>query len=153
MGTLEFSPEEVDRLRDYLLKGGFLWVDDFWGSAAWVRWSEQIGRVLPEFAIIDVPPDHSLMHTLYPILKVPQVSSINFWRGSGGATSERGSDSPHADLRMIADGHGRIMVLMTHNTDIGDSWEREGEDREFFLRFSPDGYALGINVALYAMSH
>ena len=93
------------------------------------------------------------MHTLYPILKVPQVSSINFWRGSGGATSERGSDSPHADLRMIADGRGRIMVLMTHNTDIGDSWEREGEDREYFLRFSPDGYALGINVALYAMSH
>ena len=74
-------------------------------------------------------------------------------RGSGGITSERGNDSPHADLRMIADSHGRIMVLMTHNTDIGDSWEREGEDREYFLRFSPDGYTLGINAALYAMSH
>jgi hypothetical protein len=153
VGTLEFSPAEVTRLRDYLLKGGFLWVDDFWGSPAWRRWSDQIGRVLPEFAIIDVPPDHPLMHTLYPITVVPQVSSINFWRGSGGMTAERGSDSPHADLRMITDSHGRIMVLMTHNTDIGDSWEREGEDREFFLRFSPAGYALGINVALYAMSH
>ena len=51
---------------------------------------------------------------------------------------------------MIADDAGRIMVLMTHNTDIGDSWEREGEDHEFFLQFSPDGYALGINVVLYA---
>jgi hypothetical protein len=153
VGTLEFTAAEVARLRDYLLKGGFLWVDDFWGSPAWTQWSEQIGRVLPEFAIIDVPPEHPLMHTRYQILTVPQVSSINFWRGSGGRTSERGSDSPHADLRMISDTHGRIMVLMTHNTDIGDSWEREGEDREYFLRFSPDGYALGINAALYAMTH
>ena len=54
---------------------------------------------------------------------------------------------------MIADPHGRIMVLMTHNTDIGDSWEREGEDREFFLQFSPEGYALGINAVLYNLSH
>ena len=68
-------------------------------------------------------------------------------------TSERGNDSPHADLRMISDDHGRIMVLMTHNTDIGDSWEREGEDHEFFLQFSADGYALGINAALYSMTH
>jgi hypothetical protein len=68
-------------------------------------------------------------------------------------TSERGPDSPHANFRMIADEQGRIMVLMTHNTDIGDSWEREGEDREFFLQFSPNGYSLGINVVLYALSH
>ncbi len=54
---------------------------------------------------------------------------------------------------MIADDHDRIMVLMTHNTDIGDSWEREGEDHEFFLQFSPRGYALGVNVVLYALTH
>jgi Domain of unknown function (DUF4159) len=153
VGTLEFSHEEVVRLREYLLKGGFLWVDDFWGSAAWARWSAEIKRVLPEYPIEDVTPEHPLMHTLYPITAAPQVTSINFWRYSGGVTSERGSDSPHADLRMIADDHQRIMVLMTHNTDIGDSWEREGEDREFFLQFSPNGYALGINAVLYAMTH
>ena len=71
----------------------------------------------------------------------------------GSSTSERGSDSPRANFRMIADTRGRIMVLMTHNTDIGDSWEREGEDREFFLQFSPRGYALGINAVLYALTH
>ncbi len=54
---------------------------------------------------------------------------------------------------LIADDHGRIMVVMTHNTDIGDSWEREGEDRDFFERFSPPGYALGVNVLLYSMTH
>jgi hypothetical protein len=153
VGTLEFTGDEVKRLREYLLKGGFLWVDDFWGTDAWQQWSSEIHRVLPEFRIIDVPPGHPILRTMFSIDKIPQVTSINFWRGSGGTTSERGPDSPQANLRMIADDRGRIMVLMTHNTDIGDSWEREGEDREFFLQFSPDGYSLGINAVLYALSH
>jgi hypothetical protein len=75
------------------------------------------------------------------------------WRRLGGETRERGTDSPHANLRAIADQHGRIMVLMTHNTDIGDSWEREGEDPDFFLQFSPRGYALGVNTVVYAQTH
>jgi hypothetical protein len=153
VGTAEFSDDEVRRLRAYLLKGGFLWVDDFWGTRAWEQWAGQMRRVLPEYRIADVPPDHPVLRTMYPMAGAPQVTSINFWRRSGGVTSERGADSPHANLRMIADAHGRIMVLMTHNTDIGDSWEREGEDREFFLQFSPAGYALGINVVLYDLTH
>jgi hypothetical protein len=153
VGTLEFSPVEAARLREYLLKGGFLWVDDFWGTAAWEQWSSEIGKVLPEFAIKDVPADHAIWQTLYRVTEVPQVTSINFWRRSGGTTSERGMDSPHPNFRMIADNQDRIMVLMTHNTDIGDSWEREGEDYAFFLQFSPRGYALGVNVVLYALTH
>ena len=153
VGTLAFSPEEAERLRAYLLKGGFLWVDDFWGTRAWEQWSEQMRLVLPDHRIVDVPPDHPIRHTMFDVTTVPQVTSINWWRRSGGDTSERGSDSPTANFRMIADEAGRIMVLMTHNTDIGDSWEREGEDREFFLQFSPDGYALGINVVLYGLTH
>jgi hypothetical protein len=153
VGTVEFSVAEAARLRQYLLKGGFLWVDDFWGTHAWQQWSGEMQKVLPEFPIVDVPVDHPLRHTLFQVSRVPQVTSINFWRTSGGTTSERGSDSPQANLRMIADDKGRIMVLMTHNTDIGDSWEREGEDHEFFLQFSPDGYALGIDVVIYALTH
>jgi len=153
VGTLEFSTPEVARLREYLLKGGFLWVDDFWGTAAWEQWSGEIRKVLPEFKIEDVPADHPIWHTLYDVTEVPQVTSINFWRRNGGTTSERGSDSPHPNFRMIADAQDRIMVLMTHNTDIGDSWEREGEDYGFFLQFSPRGYALGVNVVLYALTH
>jgi hypothetical protein len=153
VGTLQFSPEEARHLRDYLLKGGFLWVDDFWGTPAWEQWTREIGKVLPEYRIDDVPPGHPLLHMLFQISEIPQITSINFWRRSGGITSERGADSPHADLRMIADERGRIMVLMTHNTDVGDSWEREGEDHEFFLQFSPNGYALGTNAVLYALTH
>jgi hypothetical protein len=153
VGTMGLTPEEREHLRRYLLKGGFLWVDDFWGTRAWQEWSAQMRRVLPEYSIVDVPPDHATHHMMFSFDEIPQVTSINFWRRSGGTTSERGSDSPHANFRMIADQRGRVMVLMTHNTDIGDSWEREGEDREFFLQFSSNGYALGVNVVLYALSH
>ena len=85
--------------------------------------------------------------------KVPQIPSINFWMGSGGGTSERGRDSATPHARAIIDDHGRVMVLMTHNTDFGDSFEREGDSRQYFLQFSVHGYAFGVNVLLYAMTH
>jgi hypothetical protein len=152
VGTAYFSPVEAARLREYLLKGGFLWVDDFWGEAAWEQWSQEIHKALPEYRIVDVPADHPIRHTLFTVAEVPQVTSINLWR-STGVTSERGAESARVNFRMITNESGRIMVLMTHNSDIGDSWEREGEDREFFELFSPRGYSLGINVVLYVLSH
>ena len=65
----------------YFMKGGFLWVDDFWGPRAWSQWTEEIGRVLPpkDYPVIDIPRDHPIMHTLYDVKQVPQVSSIQFW--------------------------------------------------------------------------
>lgn len=156
VGTARFSEREVQNLRTYLLKGGFLYVDDFWGSFAWDQWVRQIGRVLPpgEYPIVDIPLDHPILHTLYNVTRVPQVPSINFWYQNGGrSTSERGYDSAEVHFRGIQDGHGRLMVVMTHNTDISDTWEREGENPEYFSQFSPEGYAVGINIILYAMSH
>jgi hypothetical protein len=153
VGTLHFSAQEVASMREYLLKGGFLWVDDFWGTPAWHYWSQEIKRVLPEYSIVDIPADHPVRRMMFNLETIPQVTAIQNWRGSGYSTSERGSDSPHPNFRAIADEKGRIMVLMTHNTDIADSWERESEDREFFLQFSPQGYAVGINVVLYALTH
>jgi hypothetical protein len=156
VGTMGLSQPEADRLREYLLKGGFLWVDDFWGNAAWAQWSSQIGRALPasEYVIEDVPLTDPIFHSMVEVQKVPQITSIRFWRASGGrSTSERGEESAVPHFRGIRDTHGRLMVVMTHNTDVADSWEREGEDPDFFYRFSPDGYALGINVLLYAMTH
>jgi hypothetical protein len=156
VGTMGLSDVEVERLRVYLLKGGFLWVDDFWGSAAWAQWQREISRVLPpaEYPIEDVPLDDPIFTAQFTVTKVPQITNIQFWRGvRGQTTSERGPDSREAHFRAIRDKQGRIMVAMTHNTDVADSWEREGEDPAFFYQFSPDGYALGINVLLYAMTH
>ncbi len=155
-GTIGLTPEEREQLRRYLLKGGFLWVDDFWGSAAWEHWAAEIGRVLPpsEYPIVDVPCDDPVLHTQLNVEHVPQITNIQFWRSvAGSSTSERGSDSQDAHFRVIRDRLGRIMVVMTHNTDIADSWEREGEDPAFFRQFSPAGYAFGINVLLHAMTH
>jgi hypothetical protein len=155
-GTIGFTPEEAVRLREYLLKGGFLWADDFWGTAAWAHWEAQIGRVLPrgEYPIVDVPPSDPIFRSQFQVAEVPQITNIQFWRSVGGSTtSERGSDSTQAHFRVIRAGQGRIMVVMTHNTDIADSWEREGEDPGFFQQFSPGGYAFGINVILHAMTH
>jgi hypothetical protein len=155
-GSAFFSPEEAQRLRGYLQKGGLLWVDDAWGSYAWARWTEQIGHVLPpgQFPIRDIAMTHPIMHTLYDVKEIPQVPAISFWAGTGGATSERGADSAQVYFRGIQDANGRLMVVMTHNTDISDTWEREGErPREYFDLFSPRGYAIGVNIVLYAMTH
>jgi hypothetical protein len=156
VGTVGFTDEEVARLREYLLRGGFLHVDDFWGDLAWENWTQELGRVLPpgEYPIVDIPRDHHLLSLLYEVGEVPQIPSIQFWRRSGGnRTSERGDESAEPHLRGVYDRRGRLMVTMTHNTDIADGWEREGEDDEFFYRFSVKAYPLGINIVLYAMSH
>jgi hypothetical protein len=154
-GTAIFSDEEVTRLRAYLLKGGFLLAADYWGTRARAQFDEEIGRVLPrsKYPILDVPSDHPVWKMLMDVTQVPQMASIQFWLRSGGGISERGLDSQHVDVRGIADEHGRLMVLMLHNTDIPDGWEREAENPTYFYKFSPGAYAVGIDVLLYAMTH
>ena len=142
VGSASISEVEAAHLRDYLLKGGFLWADDFWGSYAWEWWAAQMARVLPpsDYPWIDLPPDHPLFHAQFEVTQTPQIASINFWAGNGGSTSERGDDSAIVHTRAILDSHGRIMVLATHNTDFGDSFEREGDDPTYFYNFSVPGY-------------
>lgn len=155
VGAAYFTDEEAAHLRDYLKKGGFLWVDDFWGNYAWRAWLTEFAKVLSvaDYPLAALTPEHPLFRTLFEVKKFPQIPSINFWAGSGGSTSERGRDSAVPQAWAVTDAHGRIMVLMTHNTDIGDSWEREADDPAYFYRFSVDGYAFGVNVLMYAMSH
>ena len=155
VGSASIDDQEAERLREYLLKGGFLWADDFWGSYAWEWWVGQFSRVLnpAEYPIIDLPSNHPLFSSQFVIKKVPQIASINYWAGSGGDTSERGADSAEAHARAVLDKHGNIMVLMTHNTDLGDSFEREADDPQYFYQMSVPGYAFGINALLYALTH
>jgi len=154
-GSAVIDEAEAQRLREYLLKGGMLWTDDSWGSYQWQHWVAELRKILPpaEYPIFDVPLDHALFKTQFEVTEIPQIPNIGFFLRSGGGTSERGADSAVPHFRVIRDGHGRIMVVMTHNTDVADAWEREGEDPGFFYQFSPDGYAVGINVLLHAMTH
>ena len=139
---------------EYLLKGGFLLVS---GSLAKAQFDEEIGRVLPpgEFPIVDLtPPDHPMWNTMFRVSRIPQMASIQTWRRTGGGTVERwNEDGSPPDVRGIADDHGRIMVVMVHNTDLPDPWEREGEETQYFFRFSPEAYRVGIDILLYALTH
>jgi len=154
-GSASIPPADAERLREYLLKGGLLWTDDSWGSYQWDRWVEELRKVLPadRYPIVDLPMDHPLFRMQAVVTEIPQIPNIRFFLSTGGGTSEQGADSATPHVRAILDEQGRLMVLMTHNTDIQDSWEREGEDPSYFYAFSPRGYAFGINAILYSMTH
>jgi hypothetical protein len=154
-GGTFFDDEEAAGLRTYLQKGGSLWADDFWGDYAFEHWLNEVRKALPsaDYPLIDVPLEHALFHTLYDVREIPQIPSIGFWYGTGGRTSERGAGSATPHVRAITDRDGRVMIVMTHNTDFGDAFEREGESREYFEAFAGAGYAFGIDTLLYSMTH
>ena len=154
-GSAHFNEQEVIQLREYLLKGGFIFSSDYWGTRAGAQWDREIARVLPpvQYPIVELPKDHPIWRTQFEVGKVPQMPSIQSWRRTGGGTSERGYDSEVGEAKGIADEHGRLMVVMIHNSDIPDGWEREAEDPEYFYLFSPDAYSVGIDIIMYAMTH
>ena len=156
-GGLVFSDEEVAALRRYLLNGGFMMVDDFWGDEEWDNFYHEIKRVFPEFEPIELDVTHEIFNCVYPLNEKPQVPSIHAARrGDPEQSYERSWDpsthEPH--YKAIFDAKGRMMVIICHNTDLGDGWEREGEDEWYFKTFSePKSYPMGINIVFYAMTH
>jgi hypothetical protein len=154
-GGAYFNEAEAAGLRTYLQKGGFLWADDFWGEYAWAHWENEIRKALPsgEYPLMELPLEHPIFHTLYDVKEKVQIPSIGFWYGTGGGTSERGRDSAVPHTRAITDKDGHVLVVMTHNTDFGDAFEREGDSREYFERFAGGGYAFGVDVLIYALTH
>jgi hypothetical protein len=155
-GALLFSEDEVVAMNKYLLNGGFLWFDDFWGEDAWTNVEEQMKRVLPALAFTEIPMDHPLYHKcIFDIKQKGQVPNIGLGAGSEfhGRTWEQ-PDAQEVHHRGIFDEKGRLMVLATHNTDNGDGWEREGESAYYFKQFSErTAYPLAINVIFYVMTH
>ena len=151
-GSTGFSDAEAEALRQYLLKGGFLWADDFWGDGPWYHWMGEIDRILPEYAVVDLPIDHPLFSLVYHVPELPQIPSLNRWRPGMPTAEFPGPEyaTPHA--RAIFDESGRMLVFMTHNTDIADGFEREDDLYAYFEAFAWQAYALGINVAVWAMT-
>ncbi len=165
-GGMELRDEEVPILRKYLLNGGVLMADDFWGDSEWNNFESQIKRVLPDCGWVELPMEHPVFHCVFD-LKGPdkntlQVPSIHRWEATqnptsgmyGGFDARRGDGDPNMHVRAWLDDKGRIMVIATHNTDNGDGWEREGENPDYFRLFSETrAYPLGINVLFYVMTH
>jgi hypothetical protein len=148
VGYMYLSDPEIKGLRDYLLAGGFLIVDDFWGDYQWQQFEANIRAVLPEYQIVDLPTTHELFRAYYEIEEIRQVPSIN--NGcSGGSYSESGQGpSVHA----IFNERGRLLVLISFNSDLGDAWEWM-EQACYPLREATYAYQLIVNTIVYAMSH
>ena len=150
-GNMYLEDAEVAALRKYLLNGGFLMVDDFWGEAEWQNFYENIKRVFPDREPRELPLEHEIFHCVYDLKKKPQVPSIHAWYS--GHTAER-PDATEPHYRAIFDDKGRMMAVICHNTDLGDGWEREGEDPNYFREMAEKwSYPLGINILTYAMTH
>jgi Domain of unknown function (DUF4159) len=157
-GGLNFSEEEVVALRRYLLNGGFMMVDDFWGDWQWENFYQQIKRVFPnpkqEPTELDI--DHEIFRCVYRLKEKPQVPSIHSWEPGSNVTWEpyHGGDCRTVHYKAIVDDNDRMMVIICHNTDLGDGWEREGENEDYFHEFSEKkSYPMGINIVTYAMTH
>ncbi len=157
VGRLVFSEEEVKALRKYLLNGGFLLVDDFWGDDQWFNFYREIKRVFPEREPVDIPLEDNIFHIPYDLKEKPQIPSINSalaGRAYGITWEDHGPGSQTPHFRAIYDDTGRMMVVICHNTDLGDGWEEEGVDEWYFHEFSEKkAYPMGINIVFYAMTH
>ena len=159
-GSLVFRQEEVDALRRYCFNGGFLMVDDFWGDSQYENMRLQLKRVFPDRDPFELPLEHEIFHNVYDLKEKPQVPAINAARRSAAGQvgswewADDGSDTSTPHYRAITDDKDRIMVLICHNTDLGDGWEREGENQWYFEEFSvKKAYPMGINIVTYAMTH
>lgn len=149
VGGMNLTQDEVRGLRDYLNAGGFLVIDDFWGEREWANFEVEMARVLPGRPIVDVPRDHAIFRSFYDIEDILQVPNVgNGMRG--GPTAECYGCEPQ--VRGIFDDHGRLMVVINFNTDLGDAWEW-AENPFYPLRFSTFAYQMGVNMIVYAMSH
>jgi hypothetical protein len=158
-GYMVVSAEEKAALARYLANGGFVWCDDFWGDAEWQQFADVMRQVLPGHEWRVLTPDHPIFHTVFDLNEMPQIPALPF-ASPGASTAEppnahkfpAGSlDVPQ--MRAWLDDDGRIMVLATHNTDVGDGWEREAYGEWYFETFSTKSYMVGVNVVIYAMTH
>jgi hypothetical protein len=152
---LAFMDDEAAALRKYLLNGGFLMVDDFWGEAAWENFRTEMEKVFPGKRPVELELSHPIFHCVFDLKEKPQVPGIEFAvaHKAEGVTWEQ-PDAKGAHYWAYYDDKGRIMAVICQNTDLGDGWEREGEDEWYFHEFSEKrGYPMGVNIVFYAMTH
>lgn len=150
VGYMNLSMPEAERLREYLLRGGFLYADDFWGLDEWQSFMWQMRKVFPDRVVEPLPLSHEVFHTFYDIDTVMQIPVVRLGC-AGGRTWEDPSDTKPG-IFGIKDDHGRLMVLITYNSDLGDAWEWMDEPC-YPEKYSGQAYRMGLNFIIYAMTH
>lgn len=154
-GHIAISDEEAKIMRDYMMNGGFIMVDDFWGEEEWDGFYRALKQIFPDREPQELPIEHEIFHMVFPLKVKPQIPSVGFAMAgrSQGITAERpDAQTPH--YKAIFDDKKRIVMMICHNTDLGDGWEEEGTDPWYFREFSEKyAYPLGINIIFYALTH
>ncbi len=150
VGWWDLSDAETKRMREYLLRGGFLVVDDFFGED-WDAFRGTMRRVLPEQPILDVDNGHPMMRVLYKITERTQIPGLrHLRRAPGGSVVVRMPGEPY--WRALHDNSGRMVVAINYNMDIGDAWEH-ADMPEYPEEMTGLAYRFGINYILYSMTH
>jgi hypothetical protein len=154
--AIVLSDAEVAALRRHLLSGGFLLVDDFWGEGPWAHFEREVlRRVFPDRRAEELPLEHPIFHFVFDLKEKPQIPNVYHatrYRGTGITWEVEDGKTPH--YRAIRDDQGRLMLLACHNTDLGDGWEEEMTNPDYFAEFSePKAYPLALNILLYVLTH
>lgn len=148
MGDWQLTPTQIQTLREYLLRGGFLMLDDFWGNEEWNRFNETMSKVFPDRPIVEIPDSDAAFHVVYDLddrFLIPGQ-----WGMRRPCLCRNDGETPH--WRGIYDDHNRLMVAMSFNSDIGDSWEW-ADDASYPEKFSSLGIKIGVNYVVYALTH
>ena len=165
-GYIHLNPLELVALRNYLSNGGALFVSDFWSQREWIGFAGEMKRVFPDREWTDLTMEHPIFNCIFKLkgpLQHLQVPTMQFWNKSHDWNNpnsprlqrvDRGPGSEPMTVRAMLDDKGRIMILVIHNSDVPDGWEREGEDDSYFRTFSEKiSYPLGVNIIFYLMTH
>ena len=150
VGGMLLAETEVKALREYLLAGGLLIADDFWGPREFAQFESQMQRVLPEYRIVDLPEDHPIRRNVY---RIDQVLSVpNIYRGRMGLDPAECDECRPGRLMGISDDQGRLLVLISFNSDLGDAWEW-AEQPDYPLPYSNYAFRLGVNWVVFGMTN
>ncbi|MBF8270180.1 MAG: DUF4159 protein [Gammaproteobacteria bacterium] len=150
-GFWDLTDEQVAKLRDYLLRGGFLFCDSFFGTDSWIGFERGLRRIFPDLQIVDLSPDHPVFHSVYDLseLTQAQIPNMNSLMGGGGGYLGDGA-IPH--WRGISDDNGRLMVLIAFNNDVADSWQW-ADDPRYPHESVNLGLRFAVNIAVYTLTH
>ncbi len=162
-GFASFTDPEADNLREYLLRGGFLLVDDFHGRYQWEQFEGWMTRVFPDREIIDLPPTHEIFNVHFPIedfIQIPGLRALclnpgETWElpiSKAPSVVESNASRQRPQWRGILDDEGRVMVVVNWNMDLGDAWEH-ADMEEYSALYTATAYRLGVNYVLYGMTH
>ncbi len=148
VGYMQLSDDEAQRLRQYLLRGGFMMADDFHGTREWASFEAQMKKVFPEYQIEDIPVSDPIFHCFFDITELFELPGLQYLY-SGRIYEKDGRAPRYAAIR---DSTGRIMVMINHNVDMGDAWEW-ADLPQYPERYTSQAYRLGVNYIVYAMTH